>query len=376
MAAVVSDDPDRAFLVALASLTGMGPARLSALTAQRSPREAWADVRGGRALARPEVASACGRHAADVAAVWRRQAGAVDVDGLLRRYDEAGVRILLPADRGFPVALRQDPEPPAVLFAQGDLEVLQGPVVAVVGTRRCTHYGRQVSAWLGRELATGGVRVVSGLASGIDAAAHRGVLQAGGAPPVAVVGTGLDVPYPRGNAGLWREVATLGLVLSESPLGAPAEPWRFPARNRIIAGLADVVVVVESHESGGSLHTVDAAHLRGRPVLAVPGPVTSPASDGTNQLLADGCHPLRRPDDVLVTLGLTSASRATGRSRSGALDPAGAGALDALVGGPALLEQVAARTGLDLAEAATVLARLEGAGLVRTDGAWFERVDR
>src|SRR5262249_38747100 len=151
--------------------------------------------------------------------------------------------------------------------------------------------GIDVAFELGRDLAAAGVAVVSGLAVGIDASAHAGALHAATSPPIAVVGSGLDVIYPRRNAVLWREVERRGLVLSQAPLGALPEKWRFPARNRLIAALADAVVVVESGTTGGSLHTVTEAVRRDRVVYAVPGPVRSDASAGTNRLLADGAVP-------------------------------------------------------------------------------------
>jgi DNA processing protein len=151
------------------------------------------------------------------------------------------------------------------------------------------------------------VLVVSGLALGIDGAAHRGALSEPGASPVAVVGSGLDVIYPRGNADLWRQIADQGTILSEAPLGGGPEPWRFPARNRIIAALADVIVVVESKATGGSMITVDEGIRRGRPVLAVPGSLRNPAAAGTNLLISEGCAPVCAIDDVLVALDLATA---------------------------------------------------------------------
>ena len=192
---------------------------------------------------------------------------------------------------------------------------LAGPRVAIVGTRRCSTTGAGVAFELGRDLAAAGVVVVSGLASGIDGAAHRGVLAADGAPPVGVVGSGLDVVYPRGQSSLWRAVAEVGVLISEAPLGAAPERWRFPARNRIIAALVDIVVVVESHRRGGSLHTVDEADRRGRDVLAVPGSIRNPAATGTNELLAEGRAPVCSVDDVLVALGLSGARSAASSDR-------------------------------------------------------------
>jgi DNA protecting protein DprA len=201
-----------------------------------------------------------------------------------------------------------DPGAPAVLFALGDPTVLEDrPRVAIVGTRSATHYGRQVASELAADLVAEGVVVVSGLARGIDGAAHAGALRADvvdGAPPVAVVGTGLDIVYPSSNTMLWEQVAARGAVFSESPMGTKPHPGVFPARNRIIAALSDVVVIVESHHGGGSQYTADAAARRSIPVCAVPGSVMSRASAGTNALLVDGCTPVRDATDVLVAISL------------------------------------------------------------------------
>ena len=211
----------------------------------------------------------------------------------------------------YPTLLTGDPGAPAVLFALGDPGVLEAKSrVAIVGTRSATHYGRQVASELARDLAAEGIVVVSGLARGIDGAAHAGALRAGGdesVPPVAVVGTGLDVVYPASNRDLWAQVAEKGAVLSEAALGTQPHPGVFPARNRIIAALSDVVVVVESHRGGGSLYTAEAAARRSIPVCAVPGSVRSRASDGTNALLVDGCTPVRDATDVLVAVSLATA---------------------------------------------------------------------
>ncbi len=319
---------------------------------------------------------------------WRRAAGRVDLPAIDRRAAEVGASLWLRGDPRYPEALVEDPDPPAVLFAAGDAGALRTstgdrrPAVAVVGTRRCTSYGLDVARELGRDLAAAGVAVVSGLALGIDGAAHEGALAAGReAAPVGVVGSGLDVVYPARHRSLWRRVAEAGLLLSEAPPGAEPEPWRFPRRNRILAGLADVVVVVESHASGGSLSTVRAAIDRGVQVMAVPGSVRSPSSSGTNRLLADGVAPVTEVGDVLVALSLEGAVPALegavpGRHRSdggavaGEADPL----LEAVDWTPTATEEVLRRTGLSVGEAATALTRLEVRGLVRRRNGWWERV--
>lgn len=382
--------PEAAYLVALASLPEVGPARLAALLARGDPAAVLADLAAGTVEADEALAAACRR--ADprpLVHAWRRAAAACDVAALWARHRDAGVAVLRPSDPGWPARLDGDPEPPAVLFCRGDPAVLDRPCVAVVGSRRCSRYGWNTAHRLGAGLARAGVCVVSGLARGIDAAAHRGALDARAAgpaaPPAGVVGTGLDVPYPRANAGLWAEVAAAGVLLGEAPLGTPPARWRFPARNRLVAALADVVVVVESAVGGGALHTVDEALRRDRPVLAVPGPIDSPVSAGTNRLLRDVAAPVCDLDDVLVALGLATAGRAAPQAGAGCEVAAAVGegvsadaarVLEALGSTPATLDALAAATGLRLGRVAVAVAELEAAGLAATAAGAVARADR
>ena len=207
-----------------------------------------------------------------------RAAGSRRVGGALP--PRSGWPSLTARDDAYPAPLRLDPEPPAVLFARGDLSVLDGRRAGVVGTRNATTAGRETARELGRALAGEGVVVVSGLAKGIDGAAHAGALAVDGAPRSAVVGNGPDAPYPRVNASLWAEVCRRGLLLTEWPPGTAPEPFRFPLRNRILAALSEVLVVVESRERGGSLITAQAAAERSVDVMAVPGSVRSRAAAG------------------------------------------------------------------------------------------------
>ena len=364
-------------LAALAGLPGMGPARLRAVLARWPADEAWArivrgDLDDGDALAPAHVRS-----------MWRAAASAVEVDDVARAHADAGVAVIAMGDDAYPAMLAEDPEPPPVLFVRGSLDALLTRRAAIVGTRRCTWSGRLVSRALGRELAEAGVCVVSGLALGIDGEAHAGALEADGPGlPVGVVGTGLDVVYPRRHARLWEAVAAAGALVSEYPLGTPVERWRFPARNRIIAGLCEVLVVVESHATGGSLHTVDAALERDRTVLAVPGAVRSASSAGTNGLLAAGCPPCRDSRDVLVALGLTPTTSGAAGSASTAgdgadvampSDPEAARVLEALGWEPATLDELADRLGVPLGPVAVHLTRLANAGWVVQRAGWWER---
>ncbi|MDE0116321.1 MAG: DNA-processing protein DprA [bacterium] len=367
-AAGVGELPVEAWLVALASLSAVGPARLRALLAIGGPAEVWASIHGPPS---PEVARVAGKQ--DLYEQWRRTAVGLDVAQLWLQHREHGIGVAALGAPGYPPALSDDLDPPAVVFHKGDPQVVGGPRVAIVGTRRCTRYGSDVAFELGRDLASAGVGVVSGLALGIDAAAHAGALDAKGAPPIAVVGNGMDKVYPERNRSLWRAVADQGVLLGEAPLGAPPERWRFPARNRIIAALADVVVVVESHASGGAMHTVAEAADRDRAVMAVPGPVRSSASDGCFDLLADGCAPCRGADDVLLALGMSGAeaSGLDARTSPGAI---GQRVLDALGWQPADAEQIRVRSGLDMPDVAGAVEGLRAAGWVAVSGRWIERI--
>ena len=372
VAEVLAEDmgklPMEAWLVALASLPAVGPARLRALLATGSPAAVWTRLQGPPS---PELMQVAGKH--DLYEQWRRTAVSLDVDRLWARHREHGVGVAALGTPGYPSALSHDMDPPAVVFHMGDPQVVAGPRVAIVGTRRCTRYGSDVAFELGRDLASAGVGVVSGLALGIDAAVHAGALDARTAPPIGVVGNGMDRAYPERNRALWRAVADQGVLLGEAPLGAPPEQWRFPARNRIIAALADVVVVVESHASGGSMHTVAEAAARDRAVMAVPGPVRSSASDGCHELLADGCAPCRDVDDVLLALGMSGAEAVPLDSRPDP-DRVGRQVLDALGWQPADAEQIKGRTDLTMAEVAGAVEELRAAGWVAVSGRWIERV--
>jgi DNA processing protein len=366
--------PDEAFAAALAALPGMGPARLAAILAVEAAPAAWDRLVAGVCWRQPAVRLTLGRSGESLFERWRSAARTTSPAAGWSVLVEAGVGVALHGSPSYPPALAGDIEPPALLFHRGTPEVIAGPRVAVVGTRRCTGVGKGLAHEIGRDLAAAGVGVVSGLASGIDGAAHRGAVEARGAPPIGVVGSGLDVVYPSDQDELWRTVAGRGVLLSEAPLGARPERWRFPARNRIIAALADLVVVVESHRQGGSLHTVDEADRRGVDVLVVPGSVRSPASAGTNDLLAEGRAPVCSADDVILALGLCPGGRRDRRDTRPAPGDEDAGVLDALGWQPATLDQLVLRTGHDIGRLTLALLRLEAAGWATAHGGWWERV--
>jgi DNA processing protein len=258
--------------------------------------------------------------------------------------------------RELPPLLRaiHDPPPKLYLRGDGDRDLLSLAAVAIVGARACSPYGAQVARMLGRELAAAGVVVVSGLARGVDGEAHRGALEAGGRT-VAVLGCGIDRDYPAAHTTLAREIAGGSLLVSEYEPGVEPAPWRFPARNRIIAGLCAATIVVEARERSGALITADFALEEGREVFAVPGEITSALSAGTNALLRLGATPLTSAADVLESLGIELPSAARP-----AIGEVAASVLERL---PASADELVRSSGLSAGEVAAAIAELEIAGL-------------
>jgi DNA processing protein len=268
--------------VALALVPGVGPRRY---------RDEAAGF-GSAAQAFSALVSAQHR------ARFRDEASRLQRDG-----DACRARLLLLEDPDYPPQLLDLTDPPPFLFVVGDLSLLARPTVAIVGTRRATPYGERVTDALAGALATAGACVVSGMARGIDGAAHRAALARGGAT-AAVLGTGVDVAYPVAHRTLHRTITQRGVVLSEFPCGAKPAPGWFPRRNRIIAALARLTIVVEAGERSGASITANYANDLGRDVGAVPGPVDAPQSVRTNRLIQDGAHPILTPNDALMLMKL------------------------------------------------------------------------
>jgi DNA processing protein len=267
-------------------------------------------------------------------------------------------------DELYPATLREVGDAPWALIGRGDPALLAGlehdGAVTVVGARRATSYGREVARQLGHELAVSGMAVVSGLAFGIDACAHRGAIDSG--LTIAVLGCGADVAYPAAHRSLWRQICERGLVLSELPPGTAAWRWAFPARNRIMAALAGMTVVVEAAERSGSLITADLAIELGRDLGAVPGPITSRYSAGPNNLLAGGACAVRGAQDVLDAM-LGPGVRAVERQGT-QLEPQLLEVLAAVERGEATCDAIAAQLELSAAAITAALARLEAMGYV------------
>ncbi len=325
--------PDIAYGIGVLGLEGMGPARLERLKSvaefnERKFTAVWEFI-----IKKPtkQIAHIAGVKQ-ETAGRWKQQANDANLEETYSEHSDLEISINpsleMPAspsisegksaskDSSYPERLMNDPEPPLILFSRGVCSMSEifsnYKTVGIVGTRNCSRYGADIAYSLGRQLCEAGIVVVSGLALGIDFASHSGSTEArqinsSTAPSVAIVGNGLDIVYPRRSKKLYEAVSGWGAVISEAPLHAVPQKWRFPSRNRIIAGLSDVLVVVESHLKGGSLITAEEAGARGKTILAVPGSIHSPASSGTNRLIADGCQPYLEIEDVFMALDFVKA---------------------------------------------------------------------
>jgi DNA processing protein len=260
----------------------------------------------------------------------------------------------------YPSELNDLANPPRELYTIGRVSALAMPRVAIVGTRNSTAYGERITRTLTRALVRGGVSIVSGMARGIDAAAHRTALEQGG-NTVAVLGTGVDVPYPVGHRLLHRTIAEHGLVVSENPPGTKAAQGAFPKRNRIIAALAPVTIVVEAGFRSGALNTASQAIELGRVVAAVPGPIDSDQSRGSNQLLRDGAVLIAAPEDALALLGVSLPKVAPPPPL---LPESEQKVWDAIAEGFVGTDSLPASTGLTMAECLAAITSLEIIGLV------------
>jgi len=281
-----------------------------------------------------------------------------EADRVIVEADRGGIGILTWSDDAYPAVLRNLHDPPPLLFVRGRPELLARRTVTVVGSRRATARSRDVAERLAYGLASAGVCVASGMALGVDGAAHRGALRAGG-DTLAVLGRGPDEPYPPSHRQLFRDLLTRALVVSEFAPGTPPMPHHFPRRNRILAALAAAVVVVEAGTRSGALITVDHALDLGIDVWVVPGPIELAACAGSNRLLAEGARPMLSIDDFVTEIAGTfrpSRDRPTGEAGR---------VLSALGGEPADVDELVGRVGLEAAEVLTLLTMLEVEGSVR-----------
>ncbi len=354
-----SDPEERLAYLALALIEGLGPRRIAQMLSRAgSARATFANLdnalTGMRALPAP------------LAAALRRPPLQAARD-LLEQSAARGHHILTPADADFPALLRSIPDPPPLLFGIGNVALANAEAVAIVGSRDHTRYGGDVAERLGIVAAEAGLVVVSGMARGLDAMAQRAAHNAGGTS-IGVLGTGIDLVYPVENGELFELVARDGLLLSELPPGMPGHKGSFPARNRLISGLARALVVVEAAESSGTLITVGTALEQGRDVLVVPGPISSGTSSGTNRLLRDGAVPILTPSDILIPYGIVPASGRPAPRPVVApctLSPTEARVFGALTGEGQSVDDLAELIGLPVGELLASLLGLELGGLAQ-----------
>ncbi len=361
--------------LALAQVPGIGAARLRTLVA-----------------AFESAASACrAPHGAIAALPGFSRAGATAVRAtsprlgqeILAQLDRHGATVLLPDDPAFPPLLSEIPEPPALLYAWGDVSLLARPAAGMVGSRDHSAYGAEAARLLAAGVARAGVVVVSGMARGIDAVAHAAALDAGGTS-VGVLGNGFGVIYPAANRALYDRMTAHGCLVTELPPGDRPHAGAFPKRNRLISGLAGVTVVIEAAPGSGALITADCALDQGRNVLAVPGPITSPTSIGCNKLIQQGAKPALSAGDILEELGLPGAADAADHGPAAARSPGhGLGVSpparippadlttlerslwEALVAEPRHVDTLVAAAGVDTGAVLTALTELEMRGVVQ-----------
>lgn len=355
----LEDLPERAFWLAFHRVPYIGPARLRRLV----------DTFGSLSRAWSAPASELQRCLEDRARTELTKARAeLDVLALYRQVIDSGVQVATPVDLTYPSLLAEIPAPPPVLYYRGELLETDRIAVAIVGTRKVTAYGREMTARLAGDLARAGVTIVSGLARGIDGVAHEAALNAGGRT-IAVLGSGINRIYPPEHRNLAASIAEQGAVLSDYLPDTPPDGVNFPPRNRIISGLSLGVVVVEAPDRSGAMITVDFAADHGRDVFAVPGPVLAANSTGTNRLIREGARLVRSADDVLEDLQIRRAPAQAVVQQALPLDEDERRLLAVLTSVPQHIDDIAALSDSAVADVAGRLMMLELQGLVRNAGA-------
>lgn len=291
----------------------------------------------------------------------------VDPNVYLQTVWERGIKVFTKNDRQYPTNLRSVSDAPPVLYVRGQLLERDDLAIAVVGARYATYYGRQVTESIVTNLATSGLTIVSGLARGIDSFAHQAALNAG-ARTIAVLGSGLDIIYPPENKKLADEIVKNGALVSEFPLGFPSVPSNFPARNRIISGLSLGVLVTEAAIDSGSLITAGQAAEQGRDVFAVPGPITSKMSEGTNKLIKEGVHPISTANEILEMLDIKRKTAAKEVKPTPKLNSAESKIINCLDGQAKHIDIIARETKIKIEKLSVTLTELELKGVIKNYG--------
>jgi DNA processing protein len=338
---------------------GIGPVKVRALL------DHFGSLRAAWAAAAPDL-KAAGLDQRSLNSLLAARAQ-VDLDAVLRRLEQMGLQVLTWDDEAYPANLRHIAQPPPVVYVKGTLLPSDEWAVALVGTRQASAYGREVARQLSAGLAGSSVTVVSGLARGIDAIAHRAALEAGGRT-IAVLGSGLDHIYPPEHKALADEIAQAGAVISDYALGTQPESANFPPRNRLISGLAKGVVIVEADITSGALITAEFAAEQGRDVFAVPGSILQRSCRGTNKLIQDGARPVLGVTDVLEALNMTLVTEHKDARTVLPVDPTEQKLLNCLAAEPKHVDDIGEQLNLPIAQITGTLALMELKGLVRQMG--------
>lgn len=356
--------------LSLAFTPGLGPATLKKLV------QRFGSAQQILAANRKELEECCFLRKDSLACLCGQRAiGEAAADQELRRAEKAGTTLLCWDDPLFPPLLKEISDPPVILHVLGSPQLLRAPGIALVGARAASSYGLQVAERLASELAGHDLVVTSGFALGIDTAAHRGALAAGG-KTIAVMGCGLDIVYPAQNRKLHGQIAALGAIISECPLGTLPEGFRFPARNRIISGLSLGVVVVEAAHRSGTLITAHQALEQGRDVFAIPGRIDSPKSEGCHRLIQEGAKLVHSTADILEELALAApAAPPQARVQSPPLPPEEGRVFSLLEAYPRNIEELILASQLPAQRISEILLHLELLGLVASlPGKQYQRL--
>jgi DNA processing protein len=352
---------DAAFWLGFAGVRHIGPVRIERLLAAfGSLRQAWAASRG-------ELATVL--EARPLSALMSARA-AIDPESELEQLRTRRIEVVHPGHHRYPNLLAEISGRPSILFVRGQLAPADENAVAIVGTRRTTPYGRQAAEQVASEIAQAGVTVVSGLARGIDTTAHRAALAAGGRT-IAVLGSGVDVIYPAENRNLADQIIESGAIISEFVPGTKPEAQNFPARNRIVSGMALGTVIIEAPTRSGALITASFAADQGREVFVLPGNIFSPASEGTNALLRDGARIVRNGSDVLEDLGLGAGGRSAMAQLQLPIDERESRVYSVVGSEASHIDDIAEQANLTAAESGAILLTLELKGLLRNLGAQY-----
>jgi DNA processing protein len=352
-------DRSKRYWIGFNIVRGIGPTRLRALL------DYFGDVeRAWHAPARELRRAGLDRRSLENLIACR---AALDLDQELKRIAATGAQVLTWESPSYPRLLREIPDPPPVLYVKGTLEEEDAWAVAVVGTRRASAYGLEVTRRLTKALSRSGITIVSGLARGIDGEAHRAALEAGGRT-IAVLGCGIDRVYPPEHRKLAQQITAQGALVSDYPLGTEPEGRNFPPRNRIISGLSLGVLITEAGVRSGALITADFAADQGREVFAVPGNMLARGSAGTNALIRDGARIVLRPEDVLEELNLTMVAEQAEARQVLPADETEAALLDHLSAEPTHVDELRQQVGLPIAQVTSTLAMMELKGMVRQVG--------